>query len=153
MAGDFADKTATKSLNQNHDINSDADAMVRICEVSVWTDSDEAENEDDGAEADSEDLKVCMISDGVSRLARVESGNEDGNRDNEEEGDGGYHSVAENKTVILGQGRETIAHAIVLHSLKVETLEIGKQERVLFKVPSSIAHVHGIGRVRARPGR
>ena len=31
-------------------------------------------------------------------------------------------------------------HTIVSHSIKVETLEIGKQERVLLKVPSSIAY-------------
>lgn len=111
MAGNFANKTATKSLNKNHDVDGDADAMVWVCEVSGRTDSDETENEDDSAETDSEDLKVCMISDGVSRLAGVEAGNEDGNWDDKEEGDGSYHSVAENETVIFGQGREAIAHA------------------------------------------
>lgn len=85
--------------------------MVWVGEVSRRADRDEAENEDDGAEKDSDDLKVGMVSDGVTRLAGVEPGNEYSDWDNEEEGDGGYHSVAENETVILGQGREAIAHA------------------------------------------
>lgn len=124
MAGDFANETATKSLNQNHDVDGDTDAMVWICEVSGRADSDETENEDDGAETDSDDLKVCMISDGVSRLAGVEAGNEDGNWDDEEEGDGGYHSVAENETVVLGQGREAIAHACYRESIVSSILDV-----------------------------
>lgn len=46
-----------------------------------------------------------------------------------------------------------VALTIVLHSLKVEPLQVRQQKGILGEIPSSIADVQGIGRVRRRPRR
>jgi hypothetical protein len=48
--------------------------MVRVRQVAWWANGNKAEDKNNGAEANGEDLQVCVITDGTTRLAGVESG-------------------------------------------------------------------------------
>jgi hypothetical protein len=48
--------------------------MMRVRQVAWWTNSNKPEDKDNGAEADGENLQVCVITDGAPWLAGVEPG-------------------------------------------------------------------------------
>jgi hypothetical protein len=107
---------------------------------------------------------------------------QDSGRDDKEEGDDSDDAVAFNYLVVLWEGCKSIAHSyhpvplafpfvfspsiaeqencviekgstIISHRLEIESHQIRQQEIIPRGIPGTIAHVHGVGRVCAAPGR
>src|ERR1044071_875383 len=108
---DLSHETAAKGLEEDQDVDGDANAVVRIGQVARGTDGDETEDEDDGRKADSNDVEVRMVLDGLARTLGVETDKQGGDGYYKEEGDGGQHAVAEDETVVLCEGRKAVSHS------------------------------------------
>jgi hypothetical protein len=99
----------------------------------------------------------------------VEASEENGGRDNKQEGDGCQDAMRLDEAVVATHVPEAIAHAydvsaccgqsavrrnhhtIVLCCSKIQALQVGKQECVSLRVPGPVAHIHGVGRVGTAP--
>ena len=84
----MSNQTAADSLQEDQDVNGDANAVVRIRQTPRRADSHEAEDEEYGAQEHGEDVEVGMVPDAVAGPLCVETDIEDGKGHNEEECDG-----------------------------------------------------------------
>jgi hypothetical protein len=110
-AGQLPNQPTADGLEQNQDIDGNANSMMRVRQIAGRADGEEAEHEDDGGKANSQDLQVGMVVDGPPRSAGVEPDEEHGAGYNEEEGYRGENTMAEDKTVVLREGRKAVPHA------------------------------------------
>jgi hypothetical protein len=140
-SGNVPDQTAADGLQQNHDVNGDSDSMVRVGEVARRAYRNKAQNEYDGGEANSKNLEVGVIFDRLAGALRVESDEEDGYWDDEEERESSQYTVAEDEAVVLCKSGEAIAHSIVSHCLKVQPYEVGQEECVLGEIPCPVSDI------------
>lgn len=100
----------THKLQDKQDQDGYADAVVRICQCALGTDSQISEDEDDNEQETREYLKVGVVFNGVAWAATVEAHGEDSPRDEEKENEGSENTVGEDHLMILVQRCESIAH-------------------------------------------
>lgn len=108
---DVLDKPSANGLQQDHHIDGNANSMVGIGEISRRSDCNKTENKNNRGKSHSEDLEIGVVSDCGSWTLSVESDIKEGQRHQEEKGDGCQNSVSEDEAVVLCQGRKPIAHA------------------------------------------
>jgi hypothetical protein len=94
-AGKLSNQATADGLEQDEHVDSHADAVVGIGQVARRADRKEAQHENDGGEADGEDLKVGMVANGAAWLAGVVPGEQHGKGYDEEERYRGKYAMAE----------------------------------------------------------
>lgn len=67
------DQPTAHSLQQNEDVDRDADSMVRVGKTPRGAHGHEAQDEEDRAEQHGEDVQVGVVADAVPRAAGVEA--------------------------------------------------------------------------------
>ena len=100
---DAPDERAADELQNEEQKDRNANAMVRVCEAALRPDGEVAENED-GEEHEAGEDVGSSVPPASERGPGVdmEAVDEDGERDEEEEDDGGHDAMGENDLVVLG---------------------------------------------------
>jgi hypothetical protein len=97
-------KATAHELDQDQNVYSNADAVVRVRQVSRRTDGKEAKNEDDSRETNGKNLQVGVVANGAPRPTCVEPRQQHGDGNDEEEGHYGEYAMAKDQRVVLCQG-------------------------------------------------
>lgn len=135
------DPCAKNRLKHYEGINSDANAMMRICKASLRTNGEPSKYQNNRSEDDRYYLKPDVYPEREYSISMVEACDHNRCGNDEEEGNSCHNAVASNNVVVLREAREPIAHAIVLHDVERESHKIGEEEVISSAVPCTIADV------------
>lgn len=106
-----------ESLQHDQGVESDADAMMRVGQGSLTSDSLKPKDNGGSREQDGQNLEPDVKSQGGPWISMVESGHQDGSRDDEEEGNSTEDTVGGDHSLVADHVAKAIAHAIIAHRL------------------------------------
>ena len=107
------DECPVDKLDPEHNIYRQADSMMRVCEAPLWPNSIPTQHKYYSTQADCENLKPYMKSQGKYGISMVKSSDHDCCGHNAEEGDGCEHSMAADESMVTIKVTKAISHTFI----------------------------------------
>lgn len=104
-------KGAGDGLEQDQDVEGQADVMMRVRQAAPRADGEPTEHEDHGRQRHGDDLQPDMQAQGPAGSAAVEARRDYGRRDDDDEDDGREDGVSADQGMILGEPGKSVSHS------------------------------------------